>query len=332
MAQNRSYHQLSLEERDSIAVFRAQGLSLGDIARRVHRDRSTISRELRRNRSAVRDLYHSGAAHVRASVRKRNSGKRPRLKNGRLRAYVRRHLRRGWSPEQIAGKLRTKRSPKLSICVESIYRYIYDPMVRCRDNFVPYLVRGHKRRQLRGHRHTHREIHIPERISILQRPPIVAARRQFGHWESDTVIARQSHAALSVSVERVSRFTKIAKLPRRTAHHLRIALTKRLSHYPPHARRSITYDNGQENVEHMKVNSVLNTMSYFCEPFHSWEKATVENTIGIIRRTFPKKTNFDRVSAHDIKRLEHRLNNTPRKILNYRTPLEVFKRSVALPH
>jgi IS30 family transposase len=199
-------------------------------------------------------------------------------------------------------------------------------------NFVPYLVRAHKRRQLRGHRHTHRDPHIPERISIKRRPAHVNARRHIGHWESDTVIARHSRAALSVTVERKTRFTKIHRLQHRTARDLRTGLTRTLSHYPGYIRRTITYDNGPENVEHMIVNKVLGTRSYFCEPFHSWEKATVENTIGIIRRTFPKKTNFDKVSAAQVKRLERRLNNPPRKVLDYQTPNEVFNRCVALPH
>ena len=331
MAQKRTYHQLSLEERDRMAIFRAQGLSLGDVAQRLHRNKSTISRELQRNRAPIYDAYGAASAERRARVRKQTAGKRPRLKNAHIRHYVKQHIRMGWSPEQIAGRLR-KRSPKRTICVESIYRFIYDPVIRRQENFVPYLVRAHKRRQLRGHRHTHRDLHIPERISINQRPAIIGSRRQFGHWESDTVIARSSRAALSVSVERTSRLTKIAKLPRRTARNLRIALTRMLSQYPSHARRTITYDNGQENVEHTIVNRILKTRSFFCEPFHSWEKATVENTIGIIRRTYPKKTNFDRVSHSDIKRLERRLNNKPRKILNYFTPKEVFRHSVALPH
>lgn len=205
-------------------------------------------------------------------------------------------------------------------------------MTRCQENFVPYLVRAHRRRLLRGHRHTHRDSHIPERISILRRPKAVTARQEFGHWESDTVIARSSHSALSVIVERTSRLTKIRKLPQRTARNVHSALTRSLSHYPRHVRRTITYDNGQENVEHTAVNKVLGTRSFFCEPFHSWEKATVENTIGIIRRTYPKKTNFDAVSKTCIKRLERRMNNRPRKILNYQTPREVFNRRVALAH
>ncbi len=220
----------------------------------------------------------------------------------------------------------------MNLCVESIYRFIYDPRIRRQENFVPYLVRAHKRRVLRGHRHTHRELHIPERKSILERPAIVDRRRQFGHWESDTIIARGSRSALSVSVERVSRLTKIAKLPQRTAKNLRVALARSLSQYPKPARRTITYDNGQENVEHIILNKILGTRSYFCEPFHSWEKATVENTIGIIRRTYPKKTNLDPITKAAVKRLERQLNNRPRKILNYRTPREVFMKCVALPH
>lgn len=331
MAPIPQYHQLSLDERDHIAVYRAQGLSLCEIARRLKRNKSTISRELQRNKAPIYDAYGACRAEKQARKRKHEAGQRPRLKNTRIRSYVKRHLRLGWTPEQIAGRLHRK-DPKLSICVESIYRYIYDPMTRCQENFVPYLVRAHRRRLLRGHRHTHRDPHIPERISILRRPKAVTARQQFGHWESDTVIARASHSALSVIVERTSRLTKICKLPQRTARNVRSALTRSLSHYPRHVRRTITYDNGQENVEHTAVNKVLGTRSFFCEPFHSWEKATVENTIGIIRRTYPKKTNFDAVSYASIKRLERRMNNRPRKILNYQTPREVFNRRVALAH
>ncbi|MGB2869759.1 MAG: IS30 family transposase [Bacteroidota bacterium] len=331
MAQKKHYHQLSFEERDHLALCRAQGLSLGEIAKRLHRNKGTISRELSRNGGQIYDRYGACKAEHRARDRKRRAGERPRLKTNFLRSFVKRHLRKGWSPEQIVGQLRRK-YPGRSVCVESIYRFVYDGRVRRQENFVPYLVRAHKRRLQRGHRHTHRDLHIPERISILQRPRVVDQRRQFGHWESDTVIARRSQAALSVTVERVSLFTKIAKLPRRTAKHLRIALARSLSQYPRSARRSITYDNGQENVEHMCINKILGTRSYFCEPFHSWEKALVENTIGIIRRTYPKKTNFDHVTNADVKRLERQLNNRPRKTLNYRTPREVFNLRVALPH
>ena len=235
-----------------------------------------------------------------------------------------------WTPEQIAGRLRIK-YPQHSICVESIYRFIYDPDVRRQENFVPVLPRTHRIRNYRGQRKTHRMLKIPERISIMERPEAVQHRKQAGHWETDTVIARTSKAALLATVERKSRYTKLARLKRRTAKQVRITLNRSLSQYEQRLCRTITYDNGQENVEHTLVNKTLGTRSYFCQPYHSWEKGTVENTIGIIRRTFPKKTNFDFVTATDVKRLERKLNNTPRKILHYLTPKEVFDKIVALP-
>jgi len=330
MAQE-TYSHLSLAERDHLALLRAQHLSLGAIAKRLGRDKSTISRELRRNRALVYDAYGGGSAHRRAQQRKRRAGRRPRLKHPAIRGYVKRKLKAGWSPEQIAGRL-PKQFPSLRISHEAIYQYIYLPQTRKIENLVPFLARAHKRRQIKGHRHTHRDPHIPERISIRERPEIVQQRRQLGHWESDGVIARHSKAALHVVVERKTLLTKITKLSRFTARATRSALNRRLSHHPQHARRTITYDNGKENVEHQRVNKVLGTKSFFCEPYHSWEKGTVENTIGLIRRAFPKKTKFDAISVAQIKHLERKLNNRPRKSLNYKTPSEAFKASVALAH
>ena len=329
------YVQLSLEERDRIARYRAQELSISEMARRLQRNKSTISRELQRNRTPTYDAYGGGSADRRAHQRKRAAGCRPRLKNARIRSYVYTKLIKGWSPlrgrrpELIAGRL-PMIHPGLKISHEAVYQYIYNPSVRRQEDLVPYLVRAHHRRQIKGHCHTHRTMHIPERISIHQRPQSVHQRKQVGHWESDSVMARQSVAGLHVLVERKTRLVKISKLKRRTARNTRSALINTLSHYPSHLRRTITYDNGAENVEHAHVNAVLGTTSYFCEPFHSWEKGTVENTIGLIRRTFPKKTNFDCVSIKEIKQLERSLNNRPRKVLHFKTPLEVFKSCVAL--
>lgn len=231
------------------------------------------------------------------------------------------------SPGDYAGSIHTIASvSKVSISSFMILKSVAG------ENFVPVLPRAHRIRNRRGQRKTHRNLHIPERKSILERPEAVQHRRQAGHWETDTVVAQTSCAALLATVERKSRYTKLAKLARRTAQHVRISLNRSFSRYPKKLRRTITYDNGQENVEHMTVNKTLGTRSYFCQPYHSWEKGTVENTIGIIRRTFPKKTNFDLVSSVDVKRLERKLNNTPRKILNYQTPKEVFDSIVALPH
>lgn len=325
------YCQLSAEERDTIAYKYAQGASLGEIARALGRNKSTISRELRRNKAPVYDVYLANRAQQRATARQSEAHRRPRLKNERIRCYVRRKLMIGWSPEQIAGRLPIDH-PELSISHEAIYQSLYDRDVRRQEDLVPYLARAHKRRQVKGHRHTHRSLHIPERTSITERPCHILKRTQLGHWEADAVFARQSVSGLQVVVERKTRLTKLIKLKERSARQVRSALTRMLRHYPSAARRTITYDNGSENVFHQQVNVALGTRSYFCTPFHSWEKGTVENTIGLLRRVFPKKTNFDRVSTRAIKSLERRLNNRPRKLLHYKTPSEKFNHCVALIH
>jgi transposase, IS30 family len=320
---SKSYGHLSPEERDEIAMLYPQGVSLNDIAKRLKRSTSTVSREIQRNGSEITIVYHARQAQQRATERNSQSHCRPRLKNSGLRRYVINKIKHGWSPEQIAGRLPSEH-PDWTISHEAIYQYIYDQNMQLEGNLVPYLARAHRKRQQKGHRHTHKSSHIPHRISINDRPNHILNRKQFGHWETDSVISRQSLGALNVTVERKSRYTVITKLNRKSAQQTRLALTQALIRFHAHARRTITYDNGSENVEHRQTNKKLGTRSYFCNPFHSWEKGTVENTIGLIRRVFPKKTDLNKLTKYKIKHLEHILNNRPRKCLSFRTPLEVF--------
>lgn len=325
----RTYNHLSSEERDKIAYLRAQGKNIFDIAKSIGRNQSTISRELKRNRSPTYNVYLANRAHQRAVIRKHESVQRERIRNSFIRRYVMKKLKLKWSPELIAGRLPLE-YPGLHISHEAIYQFIYDKSTRTKDNLVPYLARAHKRRRLRTHSHRHKTLHIPQRVSIKERPLEVQARTQPGHWEADTLISRRSKAALAVALERTSRHIHLAKLPAKTSQSFRCALTRRLSGYPQHLLRSITYDNGCENVEHEYTNKVLGTKSYFCEPFHSWEKASIENAIGVIRRFFPKKTDFASVTKEQVKRVETLLNTRPRKCLNYRTPNEILGPCVAL--
>jgi IS30 family transposase len=188
---------------------------------------------------------------------------------------------------------------------------------------IPSLVRAQHHRKRRGYSRRHKKTHIPERISIKERPEQVLLRQEPGHWETDTAVSRQSLAVLQVSVERKTRLTKLGKLSRKGARPMSTSLTRRLSRYPIGFRLSITYDNGSENTEHVRTHKVLGTRSYFCEPFHSWERGTVENTIGLVRRFFfPKKTDFAKVSKNRINSVERWLNHQPRKCLGFLTPLE----------
>lgn len=326
----KTYTSLSGEERDAIAILRTQGLSLNEIAKVLSRNKSTISRELRRNRSPVYNVYLPHRANDRANCRKQQAGKRDRLKNETIRKYVRTKLSLGWSPEQIAGRLPIDH-PEFKISHEAIYQYIYNPSTRKQIDLIPCLARSHKRRKRKGQSKKHRKSHIPNRVSINERPKHIEDRQEPGHWESDTVVSRESKVALVAIAERMSRLVKIAKVQQKTASELRKAVNRRLSHYSQYIRKTMTYDNGSENIEHEMVNNTLAIKSYFCNPYHSWEKGTVENTIGLIRRFLPKKTDFAIITKEQIKGIETLLNNRPRKCLNYRTPLEVFRKlSVAL--
>lgn len=325
-AMARTYKQLTAEERDIIAAMKAQGKSMGEIGAAIGRDKSTISRELRRNCPPCHTGYYlPHKAQDRAVTRRQRSHKRPRLKNPRIKTYVIAQLQNGLSPELIVGRVR-KLLGGASISHEAIYQWIYTEA----PAFIPCLVRKHRKRQLKGHSRKHKKLHIPQRVGIDQRPTIIEERKQMGHWEVDTAVSRQSKEALHVMAERVSRFTKLTKLERKGAKESRIAMNRRLARLPRSLRRSFTYDNGSENVEHVQVNKTLQSRSYFCNPYHSWEKGTVENTVGLVRRFLPKKTNFASVSKNEIKAIENWLNNRPRKCLDFFTPAEVFYRRVAL--
>jgi len=313
------YSHLTEKERDMIAVLKARGKTLSDIAIEIGRHKSTISRELNRNAPAIHKGYYlSHKAQERAKARWAITHKRERLKNQEVRKYVENYLRKGWSPEIIAGRLSID-NPGESISHEAIYQYIYEE----RKELIPCLVRRHRKRMEKGHSRKHQKSHIPNRVSILERPKIVEKRKRLGDWETDSI---------NVLTDRKSRVTLLKKLPQKTAEDTKLAILESLGKYPVNYRRTITYDNGSENTEHKEINKILDTQSYFCEPYHSWEKGTVENTIGLIRRWLPKKTDLAEVSEGEIVGIEDWLNNRPRKCLKYKTPLEVLEkeRSVAL--
>ncbi|MCH7521351.1 MAG: IS30 family transposase, partial [Candidatus Marinimicrobia bacterium] len=163
------------------------------------------------------------------------------------------------------------------------------------------------------------------RKRIKDRPEIANDRLQFGHWESDSMMSKTGYPTPAhVLVERKTRCTKITKLKAKTSKQTRRAINRRLCRSHQGARRSITYDNGSENVEHEIVNAKLGTKSYFCAPYRSWEKGTVENTCGLVRRYIPKKTDIAEIPDSEIRKMERQLNNRPRKCLGFQTPAEVF--------
>ena len=240
-----TYTHLTHHERDLLAVLRSQGRSLRQIAKTLRRDPGSLSRELRRNAPPIHTGYYlAHKAQTRSEERNRLSRSHCRLKNDAIRRYVETRLRRGWSPELIAGRLTLRRRPH-SISHEAIYQWVSAQQ----RHLLPCLVRAHRKRKNRGYSRRHKKVHIPQRVSIRKRPACVLERRQSGHWETDTAISRKSPAALQISVERKGRYSHLAKLQRKGSREMTVALTRRLNRYARTMRRSITYDNGSENTK-----------------------------------------------------------------------------------
>lgn len=312
------YRHLDHKERTLIYWWRKEQLSLREIGRRLRRSHASISRELRRNRWCGKPYFPRGAQLL-SAYRVQRRTKRERLKSKQVREYVHQKLPIGWTPELIAGRLK-QQGEMPSVCHEAIYQYIY-----CRaQHLIRYLPRHHpKRKPKQPYRKTGER--IKNRTGLEWRPKAASARRACGHWEADMIVAGDRTHGLNVLVDRKSRLTHISFLETKTAAVTKQVMLRRLKAHPGSLRQSITYDNGSENTLHEELNEALGTQSFFCAPYHSWEKGSVEQTNGLIRRFFPKGTNFKTVELSEFNRIEKLLNNRPRKCLRYRTPYEVFR-------
>jgi IS30 family transposase len=323
------YKHLSQEEREHIAYLLSEGNSLGDIAKSLGRNKGTISRELARNSAPEYRRYTPCRAHARACERKITANTHERLKNDFIRQYVRDGLEKGWSPEQIAGRIRIDH-PGYSVNHEAIYQYIYHPQNPDRVEMINLLRRAHKKRRNKSIGRKVRKATIPNRISIETRPISIENRNRYGHWEGDSLISRKSKAALNTLAERKSRLVLITKLPRKGAAETNKAVINRLKMLPANGRQTLTLDNGTENAKHEQLSSKLGIKCYFAHPYASWERGTNENLNGLIRWYLPKGTDFSKITPEQIARIEYLLNSRPRKCLGYKTPLEAAASSVAL--
>jgi len=325
----KQYIHLSIFERDKITVMLSEKKSLGEIGKELGRSKSTISRELKRNSSPEYKLYLSHRAHARSVLRREAASSRPRLKDNHVKLYVHDKLNEGWSPEQISGRIGID-FPGFSISHEAIYQYVYSAETVERQELIQCLRRAHRKRKSKGICRKVRKTKIPNRISIEQRPAAVEPRLEAGHWESDSLVSRKSHAALNSLVERKSRLLRLTKLNRKTAASTREVIVERLKDLPVEARKTLTMDNGTENAEHQEITVAIGIKCYFAHPYASWERGTNENINGLIRWYLPKGTDFNTITNEQIARIESLINNRPKKCLDYKTPLEVASQFVAL--
>ena len=341
MKQTNNKGHLSAKERDKITILYGEGLSIRKIARILDRNPSTISRELKRKEAVYfRGKYIGSQTHINVSIKWKEKHKRGEINNHpfsrAIRRYIKENLKLGYSPQIIAGRLKQKYD--ISIHHETIYRYIYKTNMK--NGLVKYLLRrkmgriSRKIREMNRFTYTGKGKNIPNRIDIDLRPTEANLRLEFGHFEADTIESKKRRikdkngrtkfkagSCLTVLADRKTRAVRIIKTASKTA---QATITSIVTVLKPFANNihSITYDNGLEFSKHEKINESLNIKSYFCKPYHSWEKGTVENINGLIRRFFPKGTDFDNVSDIEIQYVQDWINNRPMKILNYLTPNE----------
>jgi IS30 family transposase len=308
------YTQLTQEERYQIYILKKAEYSQTEIAGLLERSKSTISRELRRNRGLKG--YRPQQAHNLALERRYDKAQ-PRI-SSQVWQQVEALIRDEWSPEQIVGRIAMEQ--RVSISHEWIYRYIYADK-HSGGNLYRSL-RCQKIRRKRYGLYSRRGT-IPNQVSIDERPAIVDAKRRFGDWEGDTVIGKGHRGALVTLVERKSLYTVIRGVFHKTAKAVRGAVVDGLAPYIDWVH-TITYDNGREFSDHEGMASDLDARIYFAHPYCSWERGLNENTNGLIRQYFPKDRDLTTVTEREIKQAMDKLNHRPRKSLGFRTPYEVF--------
>ena len=317
--------EITFFERQKIETYLRMKWKKTKIAKKLGRDYSIIKREIKRNAGEVMQYCAVDAQHY-AERRKKNTNKRKLEKyaNEKLKEYVDNLIKDGWSPEEIAGRLRkhppdeVKNCKDKTVSYESIYNYIYEGEGRY-GGLYKFLRRKQCKRKKEKARKQGVKTILKERVSIHQRPEIVASRERFGDWETDSVIFSGS-SILSVQQERKSKVCRLHKCEDKTAQASEEALRDSIESLSAGMWLTITRDNGSENALHQETE----VPSYFCDTYSSWQKGGVENLNGLIREYFPKRSNLDMVTERYIWEIQEKLNNRARKCLNYLTPNEVL--------
>jgi IS30 family transposase len=324
--------RITAQERDLLALFKAEGLSNKGCARRLNRHPSVIGRELRRNsfRSPDGNRYYVAIhAQARADEREqRLAHAKPELKNPDVYDYVTEHLRMGWSPDGIAGRLKLDHPDDKHwwITAETIYRWIYQKE-QLKEGWFEYLRRKQKKRRKQKGRKVHKAA-IPDRVSIKLRPEVVNQREEFGHWEGDTVEGKGHQDGVHTEIERISRKYLGSKVPAIDSEQTIKVQKKIFARMIKTARKSTTLDNGRENHLHFRLKEELKMATYFADPYSAWQRGSNEHGNWLLRYYFPKGTDFKEVTEEELQDVIEEINNRPRKILGYQTPNEVFNNLV----
>jgi len=308
------YHQLTRDQRYGIYSLLKTGHNQSEIAEVLDVHKSTISREVKRNRG--QRGYRHKQAHVKATNRRQ--GKVRPVIDGSTWVFIKSLIEEDWSPEQIHGWLQVNMD--MTVSHEWIYQYIL------RDKQTGGSLYQHlrcKKKRKKRYGANDRRGQLRNRLSIEERPALVETRERLGDWEADTIIGKRHHQAMVSIVERKSRFTLLRKVDRKTKTLVKMALIDLLEPFKKHVL-TITNDNGREFADHESVAEALETTIYFAHPYSSWERGLNENTNGLIRQYFPKHRDFSTIAESEVDMVMNRLNNRPRKCLGFKTPNQVF--------
>ncbi len=321
----KTYTHLTTDERVVLMLMQDQGLSLRSISRHLGRHASTLSRELRRN-SPTRH-YDVIQACALARDRRTKPRRPPRLlPSSELFQVVCEMLKRGWSPQQIASRLKLQwpDRPEFHVSHESIYLAIYAyPRGELKRQLISYLRQGHGKRRRRTAIPGWRE-RYPADLSIHLRPPEVEDRLVPGHWESDLIMGASNRSAVATMVERTSRFVVLAKLDEPTAECAAQAITQEMSRMAPSLLKTMTHDQGSEMARHQDITASTGLKIYFAAPHSPWQRGSNENTNGLLRQYLPKGTDLSVVSQERLDEIAELLNTRPRQTLGWRFPVEVL--------
>jgi transposase, IS30 family len=318
----KTHKKLGLEERITIEIhYCHNNKSLREIATLLGRNVSTISNEVKGKNRHGRNRYKAYVAHNKALFRREKREPKELLKCGLIRVYVKEHLQYGWSPEQIAIRLPIDK-PGYSISYEAIYQYVFSTYKE--EDLRPYLPRRRRIRMKKGLRKIQKLERMQSLPSIEDRPSEVNKRKVIGHWEDDCIVSRESKDRLKTVNERVSGIVFISKMKNGTKEESNKAVIGRLQAVPALYRKTLTRDRGSENMGYREIERKLHLSCFFAHPYASYERGSNENTNGLIRRYFPKGTDFSTISYEEIQKVEYLLNTRPRKRLGGLTPYEVF--------
>ena len=333
--QKSKYKRLANKERESISRGLAQKRSIREIAREISRSPSTVTREIKRNSGKTGYRAFSASQRARTAAASRKKGKSKIAKQEPLRRYVLEKLKEEWSPKEISERIKIEYPWDIAMQIshEAIYQYIYIlPRGELKQTLIKALRQEHKYRRTQ-------KVGIPEEnrgkianmLSIEERPAEVADRTVPGHWEGDLILGKYKRSALGTLVERTTRYTILVPLgDQKDALSVREAYAEAFKTVPDEIRKTLTYDQGKEMSQHEQFTIDTGIQVFFAHPGSPWERGTNENTNGLIRQYFPKGTDFTQVSEDEIKKVQRKLNDRPRKVLNYYKPNEVFNNLVAL--